>query len=84
VGTEVGKPVPREEAFDADDEIVAIGRNRLEKRPRCRLPLPVPNELAVLVQDTEGHGPGVQVDATLKLVWLDVEAPEVASSSSGG
>jgi hypothetical protein len=41
----------------------------------------VPHDLPVLIQDTEVHGVGVPGDATLKLVRLRVEAPEVSSSS---
>jgi hypothetical protein len=41
----------------------------------------VKHALPVLIQDTEVHGAGVQVDATIKLVLLGVESPEVSSSS---
>jgi hypothetical protein len=39
------------------------------------------SDLAVLIQDEEVHGAGVQVDATIKLVLLGVESHEVSSSS---
>jgi hypothetical protein len=41
--------VPGEEAFDADHEILSIGRNRLEKRLGCCPHLPVEHDLAILV-----------------------------------
>jgi hypothetical protein len=37
-------------------------------------------DLAVLVEDADIHGPGVPVDATIKLVLLGGESPEVAAS----
>ena len=37
-------------------------------------------DLPILVQDAEVHGAGMQVDATVKLVLLGVESPEVSSS----
>ena len=40
----------------------------------------VQHDLPVLIQDTEVHGAGVQVDTTIKLVRRGVEAPEVSSS----
>ena len=43
--------------------------------------VPVHQNLPSLVQDAEVHGAGVQVDATIKLVLLGVESPEVSSSS---
>jgi hypothetical protein len=41
--------VPGEETFDADHEILAIGRNRLEKRLRCCPHMPVEPTLSSLV-----------------------------------
>jgi hypothetical protein len=37
----------------------------------------------MLVYNTEGHRPSVQVNATVACVWLGVESPEVSSSSEG-
>jgi hypothetical protein len=72
--------VPGEEAFHADDEILPVGGNGLQKWFRCRFHMPVKEDLAGLVQDAEVHGAGVQVDPAVTLVWLGVEAPEVSSS----
>jgi hypothetical protein len=59
LGAKVGEPVPGEDAFDADHEILSIGRNRLEKRLGCCPHIPVEQDLSLLVQDTEVHGAGV-------------------------
>jgi hypothetical protein len=80
LGTQVSKPLPREDAFDADHQPLSIGRNRLEKRFRRCLHIPVQHDLAVLIQEAEIHGSCMQVDATIKLVWRSVESPEVSSS----
>jgi hypothetical protein len=45
--------------------------------------MPVASALARLVQDAEGHGAGMQIDAPLTLVRLSVESHEVSSSPSG-
>jgi hypothetical protein len=37
-------------------------------------------DLSVLMQDAEVHGAGMRVDATVEVVLLGVEAPEVSSS----
>ena len=64
---EVSQPVPREETFHADDEGRLIRSDGLEERFGSRLHLPVvQHDLPVLIQETEVHGAGVQVDATSK------------------
>ena len=80
-GTQVGEPVPGKDAFDGDDEILPIGGNGLEKRLWAGLHIAVHQDLAVLVQDTDVHGAGMQVDAAVKLVLFGVESHEVSSSS---
>ena len=79
-GTQIGKPLPREDAFDADDTILSIGRNSLEKGVWPRWHIPVHKDLAILVQDAEVHGTGMQVNATIKCVLFGVESHEVSSS----
>ena len=78
--TQVGKPVPRKDTFDGDDNIVPIGRNSLEQGIGTGLHIPVQHYLAVLTQDTHIHGAGMQVDTTVKLVLFRVESHEVSSS----
>ena len=70
VSTEVGQPVPREHAFDCDDEPFSIGRNDVQKGLRGRLHMTVHENLATLVEDTDIHGTGMQIDTTIKLVRL--------------
>ncbi len=51
---QVSEPVPREETFHADDEVLLIRSNGLEKRFGSRLHMAVQHDLPVLIQDTEG------------------------------
>jgi hypothetical protein len=41
-------------------------------------------DLSLVVQDAERHTSGVEIDATITLVWLGVESPEVSSSFVDG
>jgi hypothetical protein len=59
LGAESGQPVPGEDTFDADDEILPVRRTRLEKWLGCRLYIAVQLDLPCLIQDAEGHGAGV-------------------------
>jgi hypothetical protein len=72
--------VPGEEAFDADDEILPVGRHALEEWLGRRLQLAVDEDLSSLVQDAEVQRASMQVDATIILMWLGVEPHEVSSS----
>jgi len=77
---QVSKPIPGEDACDADDQILPRGRNRLEKGVGSRWHIPVHEDLSILVQDAEVHGAGMQVNATIKFVLFGGESPEVSSS----
>jgi hypothetical protein len=57
-----------------------IGGHGLEQRLRASGQMAMPHEVTILVQEANVHAPGVHVDATIKLVLLGGEAPEVSSS----
>jgi hypothetical protein len=78
--TQVGEPVPRKEALHGDDNILSIGGNDLQKRLWACLHIAMHQDLTVVVENTDVHGAGMEVDATVKLVLLGVEAHEVSSS----
>ena len=69
--------------FDRDDEIIPIRGHGPEPRVWTGFHIPVYQNLAGLVQDTDGQRPGVQVDPTRRLMLLGVASPEVSSSSEG-
>jgi hypothetical protein len=75
--TEISQPVPGEDTFAADDHILPVGCNGLEKGFGGCLHSPVDKNLRIPIQNTDVHGPGVQVNATVKLVLCGVEALEV-------
>jgi hypothetical protein len=71
-------------ALYRDDHTLTIGRHGLEKRLRTGFHVPMQQDLAVLVEDTDIHGAGMQIDAAVKLVLFGVESPEVSSSLASG
>jgi hypothetical protein len=77
---QVSQPIPREETFDRDDNIIPIGCNDLEAGRGGGVVVVVYQALPGTVYDTDVHRPGMPIDATVKLVLLGVEAPEVSSS----
>jgi hypothetical protein len=72
--------VPGEDAFDANHHVLPVGGNSLEKGPRCCLQIPMQKDLAILIQDADVHGPGMQVNATVEFGLFGVESPEGSSS----
>jgi hypothetical protein len=52
----------------------------LVSREASGSPLAMQHNLAVAVQDTDVHGAGMEINATVKLMLLGVESPEVSSS----
>jgi hypothetical protein len=68
VVTQVGQPVPGEHALAADDQVLAVGLDRPEERLRVGGQVLLEDRLALVVQDVDEHGPGVQVDAAVKSV----------------
>jgi hypothetical protein len=83
LSTEISQPVPGEDTFHTDNEVLPIGSNSLEKRFGSRLHIPVQDDLPIPIQDAEIHATGMQIDAAVKLVLLGVESHEVSSSSEG-
>jgi hypothetical protein len=79
---EVGEPVPGENAFDTDDQILTIGRNGLEKHLWTGFHIAMEQALPVLAQDTHGHAARMQIDAAIRFMLFGVKSHEVSSSSS--
>ena len=74
-GAQIGEPVPGEQALAADDQAVAVGRQRgqevvgfrRQRRLRAR-------SRRLASSDAERHGPGVQIDAAVESVLSGVES----------
>ena len=78
---EVGEPVPREDTFDTDDPVLSVGRDGLEQWFWPGGHSAVHQNRTILVQEAEGHGAGMPIDATGTWVLLRIASPEVASAS---
>jgi len=73
-GTQVGEPVPGEDTFHGDDEIIAKGCDRLEERLGSGRHVPVKNDGALLIQDANVHRAGMKVDTAGIVVLVGVES----------
>ena len=72
---EIGEPVPAEDAFDADDQVVAEGLDGAEEGLRLAAHVPVEEDLAgLVVEDAEVHGASVEVDPAVVSMQASVEA----------
>jgi len=73
-GAEVGQPVPGEDAFDTDDDIVSKRFDGFEERLGAGRHVSVQDDLSFAVLDAEVHRSGVQVDAAIVLVTVCEES----------
>jgi hypothetical protein len=80
----VREPVPGEETVAGHDQRFPRGRDGLEKRLRTGLQVPVQQERAILVQDTDGHAAGVEIATAVKWVLGGGESHEVFSFVARG
>jgi hypothetical protein len=80
LGAKIGESRPREETLDGHDESPAGWSKGLEKRFRGCFHSAVQKNFAILAQDADVHGAGMQVGTTVNGVLLGVESPEVSSS----
>ena len=71
---EVRQPVPGEHALDGDDEVVAVGRDRLEERFGTAPHVLVEEDLALPVEKAQIHGLRVQIAPAVVLVAFVVES----------
>lgn len=78
-GTQIGDPVPAEYTFDADYDIFDEREDQFEKQFRIGLDILMNPNFAFLVDDTDVHFPGVQVDTAVVCVLLIVEFHRFAS-----
>jgi hypothetical protein len=73
-GTQVGEPLPGEDAFNRHDQPLTIGGNGFEERFWSRFHVAVQHDFPIVAQDADIHRAGMQVDATVKLVLIGVES----------
>src|SRR5215510_13615471 len=77
---ESGQPRPGEHACDRADKTLPVGSNGREEGFRRGGQIAVHQERTIVAQYADVHGPGMQVDATVKSVLVGVKSPEVFSS----
>ena len=81
--TEVSEPVPGEHALDSDDDVVTERFDGFEERFGPGVHVSVEQDVSVLVEDTEVHGSGMQVDTAVEFMLLRVESHEASSLVCG-
>jgi len=79
LSAEIGEPIPDEHALDCDDDILPVGLDSPKKGIRRDLTVFVEHGVALLIQDAQVHGSGVQIDSAIKFVLVGVES-HMASS----
>jgi hypothetical protein len=79
LGTEVRQPVPAEDAFHADDEVINITKDQLEEQFRVGIDVLMNFDLAPVADNADIHFSGVQIDSAVMFVLLGVESHDVAS-----
>jgi hypothetical protein len=80
MGPEVGEPVPGKEAFDRDYQIRPIGRNDREPGLRPGFHGVMPQDLAVLAEDTPVHAAHMPSQAGRRVGRWGGASPAVASA----
>src|SRR5262249_51656499 len=73
VVAQVSEPVPGEHAFAGDDQAVTVGGDSLEEGLGVGRDGLLQGGLPLGVQDVEGQGPDVEIDATVESVPFVVE-----------
>lgn len=58
-GTKVSEPVPAKDAFNADGNVIEVGKDQLEKRFRIGFDLLMNLNFAPLADDTDVHFSGM-------------------------
>jgi hypothetical protein len=52
LSAEIGKPIPGKDAFNGNNDILAIGSNGLKEDLRLGLDIPMQEDLALLIEHT--------------------------------
>jgi hypothetical protein len=73
ITTKISKPVPAENAFNPDNDVFKEGKDQFEKEFGIGFDVFMDDDLSLVVQDTNVHFPGMQVDTAIVLVLLIVK-----------
>ena len=70
---EIGRSVPGEDAFDADDDVFTLGGDGREKVFGLCAQGAVEHDLPALIDDAGVHAAGMEIDPAVVAVLLGVE-----------
>ena len=74
LGTEVGEPVPVEDALRRHDQVLPVGSDGFEEAGPVAGEVLVKQDVALGVQNAQIEGAGVKVDPAVMLMLLGIEA----------
>ena len=74
IGSEIGKPIPGEGAFDANDDIAAKWLDGGEELIRIGFDVSFETDFAGLIENAEKHGAGMDINTAIILVLFGVES----------
>src|SRR5262245_57853903 len=72
--TQIGQPVPRKDAFDRDDDVLAERIDRFQERLRIGLHVAMKNDRTELVHHAQVHCSRVQINSTVMGMLLRIES----------
>jgi hypothetical protein len=78
-GTKVSEPIPAKDAFNADGNVIEVGKDQLEKQFRIGFDVLVDFYFSFVIDNADIHFSSVQVDAAVVIVLLVVEFHGLAS-----
>jgi hypothetical protein len=73
IGAQISKPVPTENAFNPDNDVFNKRKGQLEKEFGIGFDVFMGDDRSLVVQDTNVHFPGMQIDTAIVFVLLIVE-----------
>ncbi len=73
IGAKIGRPVPAEDTFDADNHIFDEGKDQLEKQFRVGFDIRMDNDFSPMIQDADIHFSGMKIGTAVLLVQLIVK-----------
>jgi hypothetical protein len=79
IGAQIGKPVPAKDAFNPDNDVFEEGKDQFEKEFGIGFDVYMNQNFSLVVQDTNVHFSGMQIDTAIVLVLLIVEFHNLAS-----
>jgi hypothetical protein len=73
LGTEISYPVPAENTFHADNDIIEKRENQVKEQFRISFDVFVNHDFSFVAENADIHFPGMQIDAAVILVLIVVE-----------